>query len=282
MRFTFGVDADEAYRRVESGAADYALDLPADAHEALGATYGIRSGRYRVNPAGCLLFLALRTDSRVFAEAERRRAPNFALDRSAMTDIYTSAFGAYAVSPTDQYVTPGFPGFRDTDLYPLTGPDVTRARELAEGHMPVDTARLFGAGNLARLRPVDGRARLVRANRPRRPAVAAATPAAAAGGDLPPHIVRRHRRSGRLPRRRVHHRRAAPRRETDRRRLAAAPRLAVAGVRGAGSDLARREAPAVAWGSVNDREFFSERVDPRTILYQPFVGGVDYAALALR
>ena len=199
-----------------------------------------------------------------------------------MTDIYTSAFGAYAVSPTDQYVTPGFPGFRDTDLYPLTGPDVTRARELAEGHMPVDTARVFGAANLARLRPVDGRARLVRANRPRRPPVAAATPAAAAGGDLPPHIVRRHRRSGRLPRSDVII--GAPRRVekriADALRLRRGPRLqAFAAL---DRDLARREAPAVAWGSVNDREFFSERVDPRTILYQPFVGGVDYAALALR
>src|SRR5690348_6887597 len=34
--------------------------------------------------------------------------------------------------PTDHYLPPGMPGFRDTHVYPLT-PDVAKARQLAQG-----------------------------------------------------------------------------------------------------------------------------------------------------
>jgi hypothetical protein len=218
----------------------------------------------------------------VFGDAELRRALNFALDRTAMTDIYTSAFGAYAVSPTDQYITPGFPGFRDTDLYPLTAPDVTRARELAEGHMPVDTAR-FSA---PRTWPASAQWTVVRDSfarigldvpqsplRRRRPLPGEIYPRTSCAATADPAGFLEDVFIIGAPRR-------VEKRIADALRLRRGPRLqAFAAL---DRDLARREAPAVAWGSVNDREFFSERVDPRTILYQPFVGGVDYAALALR
>ena len=35
---------------------------------------------------------------------------------------------------TDQYLLPVTPGFRDERIYPLKGPDVKKARELAKGH----------------------------------------------------------------------------------------------------------------------------------------------------
>ena len=39
--------------------------------------------------------------------------------------------GAYAGQPTDQYLPPGVPGYVDENIYPLNGPDLKKAKELA-------------------------------------------------------------------------------------------------------------------------------------------------------
>lgn len=60
-----------------------------------------------------------------------RRAFNFALDRAALA---RNAEAGFSSQPTDQLLPPAMPGFR-ADIYPLDGPDVTRARRLASGDM---------------------------------------------------------------------------------------------------------------------------------------------------
>jgi ABC-type oligopeptide transport system substrate-binding subunit len=282
IEFEFGVDAETAYEQVESGAADYALELPDDVHAQLGAEYGTQTGRYRVNPLGCLKFLVLNTSRPLFSDnPELRQAVNFAIDRQAMVEAYDSFFGDYAVSPTDQYVPPGFPGYRDANVYPLDGPDLTRASELAAGNMRSGVARYsaYDSSLAHTMLPV------VQAS------------LAKIGIDVQPALYRRLRTSGDLgwgtvcasgPNpssflKDVFSERAPSSivRLIDRaQRLAPAMRLRAFGMLDA--QIARVQAPAIAWGSLNDREFFSERVDPRTIVFQPFVGAVDLAALALR
>jgi ABC-type transport system substrate-binding protein len=56
-----------------------------------------------------------------------RRAVNFAVDRPSLTPGVQS-------DPSDQYLPRGLPGFKQARLYPLSGPDVRRARALARGH----------------------------------------------------------------------------------------------------------------------------------------------------
>ena len=52
-----------------------------------------------------------------------RQALNFAVDRPALV----REFGRYAATPTDQYLPPVMPGFRNERIYPLSGPDLRRA-----------------------------------------------------------------------------------------------------------------------------------------------------------
>jgi ABC-type oligopeptide transport system substrate-binding subunit len=61
-----------------------------------------------------------------------RRAINYALDRKALLG---TAGGPIALRSTDQYLPYGIPGFRDSDIYPLGGPDLARARALARGNL---------------------------------------------------------------------------------------------------------------------------------------------------
>jgi hypothetical protein len=61
-----------------------------------------------------------------------RRAANFAIDRSALTAEQREKGPQ---RPTDRYLAPGMPGFRDVAVYPLLRPDVGRAQRLAgAGH----------------------------------------------------------------------------------------------------------------------------------------------------
>src|SRR5262249_16562545 len=45
--------------------------------------------------------------------------------------------------PTDQYLLPGSPGYRDERIYPLNGPDLRRARAFAKGHLRGGKAVLY-------------------------------------------------------------------------------------------------------------------------------------------
>ena len=74
------------------------------------------------------MYLALNTSRPLFANADLRKAVNYALDRRAIAQGC-----GFSCQPTDQYLQSGIPGFRDTHVYPLT-PDLARAKRLARGH----------------------------------------------------------------------------------------------------------------------------------------------------
>ena len=281
IQVDWGLSPEAAYAAVDSGAADYSVDLPSGAHAELADRYGITSGRYRVNPGSCLHFLWLSRESGMFRNnPSLRRALSFLIDRHAMADAYTAVFGAYALSLTDQYIPRGFPGFADVRLYPLDAPSVARAQQLAAGRTRSGTVvypRVFDSplrelleinrADLAkigiRLESQTGRFRRVRANVV--PAVSCARSLRPEflldvfGGELPARYARRLARTSGLGR-------------VARTRAIARLDATIAGT----------DAPGVAWASSNDREFFSERVDPQSIVYQPSYGGADLMRLRLR
>ena len=59
-----------------------------------------------------------------------RRAVNYAIDRRALVQHHLLFNGGRA---TDHYLVPGIPGSRPLDIYPLGGPDLAKARQLAGG-----------------------------------------------------------------------------------------------------------------------------------------------------
>jgi peptide/nickel transport system substrate-binding protein len=74
--------------------------------------------------------MVLNTRRPLFSSARMRRALNYAIDRPALARHPTSSTSG---QPTDQYIPPGMRGFRDASVYPLDGPDVAKARQLAGG-----------------------------------------------------------------------------------------------------------------------------------------------------
>jgi peptide/nickel transport system substrate-binding protein len=132
-------DATATEAAVVDGSVDYAVDgIPLADYASVGATYGpgspaAQAGRQQffVNPVLGFRYLLMNT-VRAFSNAALRKAVNFAIDRPALD----AAFGAYGVSPTDQLLPPGMPGFRDANIYPLNGPDLPSATALADGFVP--------------------------------------------------------------------------------------------------------------------------------------------------
>jgi ABC-type transport system substrate-binding protein len=115
---------------VEAGALD--VGTPADRAD-LAARYGVNRGRFRVEPLLNIRWLEFDPQSAVFRNnPELRRAIGYALDRRALE----RAWGPFAGRPTARLIPPGVPGFAKPAPYPLDGPDLARARAIAQGHLP--------------------------------------------------------------------------------------------------------------------------------------------------
>jgi peptide/nickel transport system substrate-binding protein len=142
--------ADRATSEAEvaAGSADYAADLlPDQDYGSIAAAYGPGSPaaqaghqQFFVNQVLGTRYLVLNVARPLFSSVELRKAVNYALDRPALA----SGEGAYGLTPTDQILPPGIPGFHDYDLYPLDGPDLATAQALAaeSGRVPA-TAVLY-------------------------------------------------------------------------------------------------------------------------------------------
>ncbi len=134
-----GVGRTETVRDVEAGRVDYALDgIPPDQATRLTRRYGANSpagkaGRqqYFVNPLPGVFYLALNTSRPLFSSVRMRQAVNYAIDRRALARLGTRATGLPGI-PTDQYLPPGMPGYRDVSIYPID-PNLKEARRLADG-----------------------------------------------------------------------------------------------------------------------------------------------------
>jgi peptide/nickel transport system substrate-binding protein len=143
---------DEVLDRVQRGEADWGWALPEayfDPSRRLAATYGVNRSRFFVAPGTTTFGFVLNTERPLFRDNPRlRQAVNLAVDRAAIrrangTDLQSEL--------TDQYLPPGFPGYRDARIYPLERPNLARARELARGNTRGGKAVLFTVASPPRL-----------------------------------------------------------------------------------------------------------------------------------
>ena len=95
----------------------------------LGQKYGTSKGRFRVIPSSCVYYVTMNTARRTFGNVNARKAINYGIDRNQLVQLA----GAYAGTPTDLILTPPIPGYRNVKLYPNTR-NITKARRLARGH----------------------------------------------------------------------------------------------------------------------------------------------------
>ena len=126
----------ESVARVDRGEADWTY-TPAgiylDPSLGLVAKYGVNGPRFFIRPGFTLRMLAFNSARPLFRDnVSLRKAVNFALNRR---EIINGAGGPLASVPSDQYLPPNLPGFRNADIYPLEGADLNRARALARGNL---------------------------------------------------------------------------------------------------------------------------------------------------
>ena len=142
MVFTIGTDSARALAEIEAGTADYAVDgLPRDAGPGLESQYGpgskaARSGhqQYFISPANGVRILHMNTSRPLFSNVRLRLAVNYAIDRPALAaqgQRFAEVNPFNAGSPADSYMFPATAGAADFHLYPLAGPNLRRARQLA-------------------------------------------------------------------------------------------------------------------------------------------------------
>ena len=144
-RFVVDLTLDEAtiLDRVVRNELDYGwvpqLNYAGRAAE-LVDRYGINKSRFWVVPANNLRMFALNTSRPLFKNNPKlRQAINFAVNRR---DLLRER-GPLGGTPTDQYLPPGMPGFQDKRIYPLKGPDLTKALALAKGNKRSGKAVLY-------------------------------------------------------------------------------------------------------------------------------------------
>jgi YVTN family beta-propeller protein len=136
LRITVNAGQAESVARVKADAVDYtSIGASPSTARRLQARYGAGSPsaktgtqRYFVNAMDELDYLVFNTSRPPFSSVRLRRAVNYALDRRALAR--QGMWSGLPARPTDQYLPPTTPGFRDVPIYPLQ-PDVAQARRLA-------------------------------------------------------------------------------------------------------------------------------------------------------
>jgi peptide/nickel transport system substrate-binding protein len=99
-------------QKVKRGKLDWSpASPPADRYEALKRRY--EGTQFRVEPSLNTYFFWMNTRRPPFDNLKVRQAVNYAVDRSALQRIY-----AGQMTPSQQILPPGMPGYRKFDLYP--------------------------------------------------------------------------------------------------------------------------------------------------------------------
>jgi peptide/nickel transport system substrate-binding protein len=148
-RFVFDLTLDSAtiLDRVDRGELDYGWvsnQSYADRAEEFRRKYGIKGPRFFTVPDRNLRMFVLNTSRPLFRRnVELRQAVNFAVNRRALL----RERGPLAGTLTDQYLPPGVPGYRNDRIYPLKGPDLKTANELARGRTRSGKAVLYTIAN---------------------------------------------------------------------------------------------------------------------------------------
>ena len=293
------VALEPSYRETLANQNDYAIGLPPTAAAELGRQFGTTKGRFRVTPSACTSYIAMNNENPLFrGNVKLRQAVNFAINRLGLIQLA----GAYAGRPHDQILPIGFPGFRNANIYP-SRPNLTKAKALARGNtrdgkgiyfygatgsgpdrMELARASLRQIGIEITPRPYRGFAIYDAAGKK------GSDHAFTTGGwcqDYPdPYNFINVLLSG------------ANIQEDNNNNLAyfntpkynakmnrAARLLGDARLKAYGDldiDIAKNQAPWASWNNLSHHFFFSDRVDPKSFVFQPIYEEAPYNLLALK
>ena len=142
---TLNADPTSAVDDIARGTFDCCVGRPSDIAPRVAELvqrYGVNKpgGRFFIEPGRGIRMFVLNTSRPLFrSNPKLRQAVNFAVDRGRLT----REEGGRMATATDQYLLPVTAGFRDERIYPLKGPDVKKAKQLAKGRTGSGKAVLY-------------------------------------------------------------------------------------------------------------------------------------------
>jgi ABC-type transport system substrate-binding protein len=129
--YTIGIQQDQALLLTKQGKLDWPADgLSSTAWGPLFAQYGTK-GRARVFATSIVDYGVMNTAKGVFASTNARKAIEYGLNRKSLVKVRGPRAGQAQCS----MLTPAIPGYKKCTLYPLNKQDLAKARSLAKGHL---------------------------------------------------------------------------------------------------------------------------------------------------
>ena len=102
--------------------------IPAAEVQGVASKYGVNKTRFWTKAINCTGYLPFNTSRSLFkGNLALRKAINYVIDRKS----YTAQAGPYAGQPWTHIFNPGVPGWKDVSIYKQ---DVSKAKKLAKGH----------------------------------------------------------------------------------------------------------------------------------------------------
>jgi len=104
--------------------------LPAAEVQGIANQYGVNKTRFWTKAVNCTGYLPMNTANTLFKNnVKLRQAVSYVINRRA----YTNQVGPYAGNPWTHLFNPGVPGWRNENPYPIKA-NITKAKALAAGH----------------------------------------------------------------------------------------------------------------------------------------------------
>jgi oligopeptide transport system substrate-binding protein len=125
----WNLNEETAYNQILANQLDEG-PLPAAHVQEVADRFGVNRTRFWSKPVNCTGYLAMNMARPLFrGNLKLRQAINYAISRRQ----YVAQAGPYAGQPWTHLFNPGVPGWKNVNPYPLD-PDLSRARALAAGH----------------------------------------------------------------------------------------------------------------------------------------------------
>jgi len=128
--YTIGIQQDQALLLTKKGSLDWPADgLPATAWGPLFAQYGTK-GRARVFSTSVVDYATMNTSKGTFSNLSARKAVEYGLNRKSLVKIRGPRAGYAQCS----LLTPAIPGYKKCTAYPLNKQDIAKAKSFSNGH----------------------------------------------------------------------------------------------------------------------------------------------------
>jgi len=130
FNYTMGVEANQELLLLKKGQADWPADggLDPSVWGGLFKQYGTK-GRARAISGSCVAYASMNTQRAAFSSIAARKSINYGFNRKA----FVTLDGAHGGNVTSQLLTPPVPGYKKATIYPST-PNLSKAKSFAKGH----------------------------------------------------------------------------------------------------------------------------------------------------